>query len=254
MSIVSVSRRAGPAQRGTGRLDPVGRGRERALALRAVVLDLGQLDRELVLGNRDDSAVGAVDDRDRAAPVALPREQPVAEPVVDGEPAEAARLELVDDPALRGGRGEPVEIAGVDDPDVLGLGDEGRAGGHLGAVGGLDHGADRQVELRRELEVALIVGGDRHDRAGPVLHQHVVGDEHRDPLAVDRVDDGAFEPDAGLLSLLVAALAGRLAERRRRRSRGPRRRSPCPRSGGRGRGARARGRRRSRRRACRAGS
>ena len=59
------------------------------------------------------------------------------------------------------------------------------------AVGRGDHAPDRQVELRRERVVALVVRGHGHDRAGAVLHQHVVGDVHRQPLAVDRVDDVA---------------------------------------------------------------
>ena len=32
----------------------------------------------------------------------------------------------------------------------------------------------------RELEVALVVRGHGHDRAGAVAHQHVVGDPDRD--------------------------------------------------------------------------
>ena len=45
-----------------------------------------------------------------------------------------------------------------------------------------------------------------HDRAGPVLHQHVVGDEHRDVLAAHRVAHGAADPNARLLALGVATL------------------------------------------------
>ena len=83
VSIVSVSRRAGAAAARALGGDPVlGRG-QRAAALRRVVLDLGQLDRELVLGHGDDPAVLAVDDRDRRAPVALAGDQPVAQAVVD---------------------------------------------------------------------------------------------------------------------------------------------------------------------------
>src|SRR5262249_8411046 len=58
--------------------DPVlGRGERRA-ALGLVVIDLGQQDRQLVLRDGDEAAGVAVDDRDRAAPVALARDQPVA--------------------------------------------------------------------------------------------------------------------------------------------------------------------------------
>ena len=49
------------------------------------------------------------------------------------------------------------------------------------AVAG-DDADDRQAEGRRELEVALVVAGDGHDRAGAVAHQDVVGDPDRDPL------------------------------------------------------------------------
>ena len=51
MSIVSVSRAAGPPHFGALGVDPVLGGRERALALGGVVLDVGELDRELVLGD-----------------------------------------------------------------------------------------------------------------------------------------------------------------------------------------------------------
>ena len=75
-----------------------------------------------------------------------------------------------------------------------------------------DDAADRQVELGREVEVALVVAGDGHDRAGAVLHQHVVGDVHRDPLAVDRVDDGAAQRHAGLRALGVGAVLAALGQ------------------------------------------
>ena len=57
----------------------------------------------------------------------------------------------------------------------------------VGLVGG-DDDAHRQPERPREVEVALVVRGHRHDRAGAVVGQHIVGGPHRDPLAVDRVD------------------------------------------------------------------
>ncbi len=90
--------------------------------------------------------------------------------------------------------------------------DEGLALGSL-ADRGLDDGTDLETERLGEVEVALVVRGHGHDRAGAVLHQHVVGDEHRDLLAVDRVGDGAAEGNAGLLAVLVAALLAGSAQR-----------------------------------------
>ena len=64
----------------------------------------------------------------------------------------------------------------------------------------VDHRHDRQLERIGELPVALVVRGHGHDRAGAVLHQHVVGDPDRDPLAVDRVGREAASEDTGLLA------------------------------------------------------
>ncbi len=52
---------------------------------------------------------------------------------------------------------------------------------------------------RGELEVALVVRGHGHDRAGAVTHQHVVGDEDRDASVVRGVDRERADEDAGLL-------------------------------------------------------
>jgi hypothetical protein len=76
--------------------------------------------------------------------------------------------------------------------------------GHLVAGVGprrRDDASDRQVELARELEVALVVRGHGHDRAGAVAGQHIVGGKDRDALAVDRVDRVGADRDAGLVAV-----------------------------------------------------
>ncbi len=70
-----------------------------------------------------------------------------------------------------------------------------------GDVGGRDDATDRQAELDCEREVALVVRGDGHDRAGAVAAEHVIGDEDRDALAVDRVDRLGAQHHAGLLAI-----------------------------------------------------
>ena len=65
---------------------------------------------------------------------------------------------------------------------------------------------DGQPELLGELEVADVLPGHAHDRAGAVAGQHVVGDEHRQLAAVHRVDGGDAQPDAGLVAALGLAL------------------------------------------------
>ena len=66
---------------------------------------------------------------------------------------------------------------------------------------GVEHHPHRQPELPGEVQVALVMSGDRHDRAGAVIRQHVVGRPDRDRLAVDRVDGVAAQEHAGLVPL-----------------------------------------------------
>ena len=63
---------------------------------------------------------------------------------------------------------------------------------------GPDHGPNRELERRRELEVAPVVGRHGHDRARAVFHQDVVGDPDGDRLAGRRIARVGPEEDAGL--------------------------------------------------------
>src|SRR4029453_1871755 len=95
-------------------------------------------------GNR--AALPAVDDRDRAAPVALPAHAPVSEPVRDGGRALSSIAQLLDDPALCLLEVQPVELVRVDHATLL-----------------VDHLDDRQVERLGELTVTLVVSRNAHD-------------------------------------------------------------------------------------------
>ena len=83
----------GSPQLGHGDVDPVLAAAERRRALGREVEAVGrrQADRQLVVGHGDLAARRAVDDRDRRAPVALARDQPVAQAVVDRAPVPGPR-------------------------------------------------------------------------------------------------------------------------------------------------------------------
>ena len=99
-----------------------------------------QRDGQLVVGHGHDAAVLAVDDRDRAAPVALARDAPVAQAVVDLALGDRLARELLALQALghlleRGAGVQAVQEARVDHHAVVGVG--GVADGEGGGVGAL---------------------------------------------------------------------------------------------------------------------
>ena len=62
---------------------------------------------------------------------------------------------------------------------------------------------DRQVVFFREGEITRVVRRDGHHRAGTVITEHIIRDEHRHFLTVCRIDrHNTFEPNAGLLAPL----------------------------------------------------
>src|SRR5208282_3910428 len=134
-----------------------------------------------------------MDDRDRFAPVALPREQPVAELVLDGRFAEALFLEPRGDLLLGFGSRESGDQAAVDGDAVTGE----TVG--IDAFRWLDNDANLQSKFLRKLEIAGVVGGDGHDRAGAIAHHYVIGDPDRDFLVVDRIEGVAAGEDTGFL-------------------------------------------------------
>ncbi len=177
----------------------------------------GELHGEVPGGYGHHPAVLAVDDGDRAAPVALARDQPVAQAVVDRRVAFAFAIEPAHDLRKRLAVAFAVEARiGVDKRSVAAEGQALRRArplllravevGRRRRGGAFDDTPDRQVVRNGEGVVALVVRGDRHDRAGAVLHQHVVRDVHRDVLAVDGVRHRLSEWHTGLRPLGGTAL------------------------------------------------
>ncbi|MNH11884.1 hypothetical protein D3C79_714120 [compost metagenome] len=129
-----------------------------------------------------------MDDRDRAAPVALAADAPVAQAELGTRLAQFLADQGGFDGVEGAGEVQAVELAGVDQLAVLAIGGLPLAADFI-ASAGAHHGLDRQVVLVGELEVALVVGRHGHDGAIAVVHQHVVGDPYRQLLAGQRVLD-----------------------------------------------------------------
>src|SRR5579884_681821 len=167
---------------------------------------LRQPDGQLLLRYGNGAMLRAVDDGDGRAPVPLAADQPVTQAIGDHKLADALLLQVARD--LRDGllAGRAAEGAGIDHRPLRDtrLRPCFRVARLL--TFGPDDLDDGNAELARKLEVALVVGGNAHDRARAVAHQHVVGDPDGNLLAADRVGDVAAGEDARLLLLRTHAL------------------------------------------------
>src|SRR5690606_14246089 len=154
---------------------------------------LGQLHRKLILRHRDDPARITVNDRNRAAPVSLARDTPVAQTVHGPPLALADLLHSAGDLRLRLVDREAIEKARIGDParSVISLAAEIECGWVL--TFGYDNRYDGQLVCGRELEVALIVGRTAEDGTRAIAHQYEIGDEDRQ-LAVGDQWMGRREP------------------------------------------------------------
>ncbi len=127
---------------------------------------------------------GAVDERNRAAPVALARNAPVAQAALHAlgaaGPCASSAAAMASTARLEVKAGE---FAGVHRDAVLAVRVlPGRGDRLVGARGRrAPPCAMGRCPSRRELEIALIVRRHAHDGALAVAHQHVVGDPHLAP-------------------------------------------------------------------------
>ena len=199
---------------------------------------------QIALRNRNHSAPWTMDHRDGRPPVALPRDAPVLDAERHGRLAEAFafRLRVHAAPPFGARQARPfarvLHHAVVDKPGV-----------HLlyprqFAVHRTDHRPYRNAVLLAELEVALVVRGNRHNGAGSIAHQHEIAHPHRHFAAAIRVHGVGAGEEAFLLD--IARDRGRRARLPSPwRGRGPPHRPNAPPAG-----APAPGSRTSRRRSC----
>ena len=169
---------------------------------------VGQAHRQLRVRHRHGAAAGAMDDRDRAAPVALPGDAPVAQPPVHHALAGTQLLQPLDRRLAAGLGGKAVEEAGIDQRAVAVMGGAAdREGGRLLARR-QHHDRHRQRVLAREVEIALVAARAAEDRAGAVVHQDEVGDPDREGGARQ---ERVRHPQAGIVPTLLRGLDRRLA-------------------------------------------
>ena len=143
-----------------------------------------------------------MNDRNRCAPVALPGDEPIAQPVVDGFLTGPPLGEHLDDGSDRLVLVQSIQRTGVHVRSVVG----GRLPGDRWILTSIHHDPDREVEGASKVEVTLIVSWHSHDRARAVVGQHVIRRPHGNALPIDRVDGVALQKHTGLGSRGIQAI------------------------------------------------
>ena len=183
MSIVSVSRRAGPPHFGHDTLTKSGTCASGESPRPVKLVTLGSSTGSCSNGHRHDAARVAVHHRNRGAPVPLSRDAPVLQAELHRPLADALLLHPLAHARQRHLRRQAGELARLDEPPIVFEGPV----DVLGRVSELrirvDDNLDRQAVLGRELEVALIVRRHRHDRASAVVSQNKVRYPDRNAFA-----------------------------------------------------------------------
>jgi hypothetical protein len=170
---------------------------------------LGQDDGQLVGGNFDRAAGRAVDDRYRAAPVALARDAPVAQAIDGRALARAGRLDPSDGLGLGGLDVQPVQEVGVVDQAGTDIGFVVHGEVVARALGANDRD-HRQVVFSGEVQIALVMRRAGEDGARAVFRQDEVGDPDRNLGAGEGMDGLQPGVPADLLGLFDVGL-GRAA-------------------------------------------
>ena len=122
-----------------------------------------------------------MNDGNRSTPVALPRDQPVTQPVVLCLLARALFLQELDRFFDGVSLGKSIQLSGVDHDAIADGRDK-----TLGRVflAGVNHHSDLDTHSLGKLNVSLIMCGHAHDGAGSVVSEHVVGNPDWQSLSV----------------------------------------------------------------------
>ena len=209
--MVSVSRRAGPSHLGHLTFFQVG-WRSSGLPGLSKVTSSGSVTGKSFSGTGTVPHVVAVDDRDRTAPIALARNAPVAQAIIDlalRHRTVAARvfLQPLGDLFLRRLDGHAVEEARIDHGAVAVIGDVGDDESLRILPRRAHHRRVAEPVFVDEVQVALVVRRAAEDGAGAVIHQNEIGDIDRQlPIRIERMHG----LDAGVEAHLLGGVDRRL--------------------------------------------
>ena len=129
--------------------------------------------------NRHDPAFPTMDDGDGATPIALARDAPVAQAIINDAFAASTFLQAADDLGLSGLDGQAIEKVRVYEHTAACIGFIGDVPLGRISASGCDHRPHGKAVFAGEIEVALVVGGTAENGPAAIVHKHEIGYIHR---------------------------------------------------------------------------
>ena len=142
---------------------------------------IGQLDRQICLVFRHHTASGTMDHRDRAAPIALARNAPIAQAVICNAAPDAARFAIGDGGGYGRFAGLNFVACKVADIAQLFRFHRNKGFGQTAIFRSLGHKNHRnwQAIFCSKVKIALVMCGAAENRTCAIVHQHKVCDINR---------------------------------------------------------------------------
>src|SRR5437870_7047781 len=162
-------------------------------------------DRQLFLGHRYGTTLVAINDRNRRAPIALPRHAPVAQPIANGFFTPTFLFRVTGNLVFAGAIGCPAESSAVHHDAIVDVRLGHRFGGELTVIR-LNDDTNRQTIFFGKFKIPLIMSGHGHDGAGAILHEHEVGQINRYVFASEKISAVGSGKNALFLAFLRPAL------------------------------------------------
>ena len=176
---------------------------------RRIVANLGKLNREHLFGEGMSHPIFVPNDRERLSPVTLTTEKPVTQTVGNSSASQALFFEPLGHCRLCRVLIQTIEanlfVRGVNCNAITGVGALAQVvSGRVLSI--TDSANDIQIKTLSEFPVTIIVCRNCHDRAGAVIHEDIISNEHRNATAIDRVNCPQAREDTRLLPRVFCAL------------------------------------------------
>ena len=176
---------------------------QRIAGLRKIHI-IRQANRKLIIWHRHHAAIIAMDEGNGAAPIALARNTPIAQPPIHDTLTGAKLFQLINHASLRRRHAKPIKEARIIRNTIFRMCDVAHREACSIRARRQHHRGHGKPIFAREIKVALVMRGAAENRARAIFHQN----EIRDPDRVFLPVEGMFYPKARIEAALFCLFDG----------------------------------------------